>query len=104
MGEVNCEGRSTQEINAEIKQQIKKGATEILVRNPGARHNLGVAILERVTIRLDGSVGYYCGGFVYGPHFEIAGSAGWGLAGSLIKSPVDRESTPLKFNHRYISY
>ena len=88
MGEVNCEGRSTQEINAEIKQQIKKGATEILVRNPGARHNLGVAILERVTIRLDGSVGYYCGGLIDGPNFEIAGSAGWGLAESMMNGQV----------------
>src|SRR5437899_2618514 len=88
MGEVNCEGRSTQEINAEIKQQIKKGATEILVRNPGARHNLGVAILERATIRLEGSVGYYCGGLIDGPNFEIAGSAGWGLAESMMNGQV----------------
>jgi glutamate synthase domain-containing protein 3 len=84
MGEVNCNGRSTREINAEIKQQIKQGATEILVHNPGARHNLGVAILEPVTIRLKGSVGYYCGGLIDGPNFEIDGSAGWGLAESMM--------------------
>ena len=88
MEEVNCDGRSTREINIEIKQQIKQGATKILVRNPGARHNLGVAILEPVTIRLDGSVGYYCGGLIDGPNFEIAGSAGWGLAESMMSGQV----------------
>lgn len=89
MGEVNCEGRSTREINAEIKQQIKHGATHILVHNPGARHNLGVAVLEPVTIRLEGSVGYYCAGLIDGPNFEIAGSAGWGLAESMMSGQVD---------------
>ena len=88
MGEVDCEGRSTREINAEIKQQIKQGATQILVRNPGARHNLGVAVLEPVTIRLQGSVGYYCAGLIDGPAFEVAGSAGWGLAESMMSGQV----------------
>ena len=41
---------------------IAEGSTEIMVRNPGARHNLAVAILNRVHIRIAGSVGYYCGG------------------------------------------
>src|SRR3989449_7597227 len=88
MGEVNCEGHTTREINAEIKQQIKQGATHILVRNPGARHNLGVAVLEPVTIRWEGSVGYYCAGLIDGPSFEIAGSAGWGLAESMMSGQV----------------
>src|SRR5436190_13648903 len=88
MGEVNCDGRSTREINAEIKQQIKHGATDILVRNPGARHNLGVAVLEPVAIRLEGSVGYYCAGLIDGPSFAIAGSAGGGLAEAMMGGQV----------------
>ncbi len=88
MGEVNCEGRTTREINVEIKQQIRQGAKHIVVRNPGARHNLGVAILEPVTVRLDGSVGYYCAGLVDGAKFEVAGSAGWGLAESMMNGHV----------------
>ena len=54
MGEVNCEGRTTREINAEIKQQVRQGESHILVRNPGARHNLGVAILKPVTDPIGG--------------------------------------------------
>jgi methylamine---glutamate N-methyltransferase subunit B len=88
MGEVNCEGRSSREINAEIKQQIWQGETHFVVRKPGARHNLGVAILELVTVRFEGSVGYYCGGLIDGPNFEIVGSAGWGLAESMMSGQI----------------
>jgi methylamine---glutamate N-methyltransferase subunit B len=88
MGEVNCEGRSSREINTEIKQQIQRGDTRILVQDSGARHNLGVAILQPVTIQMDGSVGYYCAGLIDGPKFEIAGSAGWGLAESMMTGHV----------------
>lgn len=88
MGEVNCEGRSSREINAEIKQLVRQGDSHIRVLNPGARHNLGVAILEPVTIKLDGSVGYYCAGLIDGPTFEVAGSAGWGLAECMMSGHV----------------
>jgi glutamate synthase domain-containing protein 3 len=88
MGEVNCQGRTTREINVEIKQQIQMGENHIVVRNPGARHNLGVAILKPVTVQLDGSVGYYCAGLIDGANFDIAGSAGWGIAESMMNGRV----------------
>jgi methylamine---glutamate N-methyltransferase subunit B len=88
MGEVNCEGRTSREINADIKQQVRQGEERIMVRNPGARHNLGVAILTPVTVQLDGSVGYYCAGLIDGATFEVAGSAGWGLAESMMNGLV----------------
>ncbi len=88
MGEVNCEGRTSREVNAEIKRQVREGENPILVRNPGARHNLGVAILKPVTIRIEGSVGYYCAGLIDGATVEVAGSAGWGLAESMMSGLV----------------
>ncbi len=88
MAEVNCDDRPTREINAEIKRLIREGETQIVVGNPGARHNLGVAILEPATIRWEGSVGYYCAGLIDGPTFEIGGSAGWGLAESMMDGRV----------------
>jgi glutamate synthase domain-containing protein 3 len=83
MAELDCEGRPVREINTEIREAIARGETEILVRNPGARHNLGVAILQPARVRFEGSVGYYCGGLIDGATVEIAGSAGWGLAESM---------------------
>ena len=88
MAEIDCEGRSTREINAEIKHRIAQGDTDIVVTDPGARHNLAVAILQPVWVRLGGSVGYYCAGMIDGPTIEIAGSAGWGLAESMMSGLV----------------
>lgn len=64
MADVSCDGKMSREINREIKRLIARGETQINVREPGARHNLGVAILESVDLTFDGSVGYYCAGMI----------------------------------------
>ena len=79
MAEIICDGKTTRDINTEIKRLIAGGETDIWMRNPVARHNLGVAILQSVKLTFDGSVGYYCAGMVDGPTVEIKGSAGWGI-------------------------
>jgi methylamine---glutamate N-methyltransferase subunit B len=88
MGDVDCTTRSIREINAEIRMLIERGDTDIQVLNPGARHNLGVAILRPATVRLIGSAGYYCAGLIDGPSFEITGSVGWGVAESMMSGHV----------------
>jgi glutamate synthase domain-containing protein 3 len=88
MAEIACGGRTTREINAEIRQAIAAGEREILVKDPRALHNLGVAVLEPVRIRFVGSVGYYCAGLIDGPRVEIDESAGWGLAESMMSGEV----------------
>ena len=88
MAEIVCGARTTREINAEIRRAIAAGEREIVVKDPGARHNLGVAVLEPVRIRCAGSVGYYCAGLIDGPRVEIDQSAGWGLAESLMNGEV----------------
>ena len=48
MAEIICDGKTTRDINTEIKRLIAAGETDIWMRNPVARHNLGVAILQSV--------------------------------------------------------
>ena len=48
MAEITSDGKSIREINAAIKRLIAQGETEILVKCPAARHNLGVAVLRPV--------------------------------------------------------
>jgi methylamine---glutamate N-methyltransferase subunit B len=88
MGAVDCTGRTPREINAAIRLLIEGGDTDIQVLNPGARHNLGVAILQPAARRLNGSAGYYCAGLIDGPNFEITGSAGWGVGESMMSGQV----------------
>jgi len=88
MAEIDASERSTREINAAMRQFIAQSCKEITVRNPGARHNLAVAILQEAHIRIAGSVGYYCAGLIDGASIEIEGSAGWGLAESMLRGTV----------------
>lgn len=85
---VCCRDRSIREINQEIKALIGSGRTRIDLADPGARHNLGVGILQPARIHVRGSAGYFCAGLIDGPEFEIDGSAGWGLSESMMSGTV----------------
>jgi len=87
MAELACAGRTIREINAEIRRLLKEGEA-VTVSSPGARHNLGVALLESGVVVFDGSVGYYCAGLIDGARVRIKGSAGWGLAESMLSGEV----------------
>jgi glutamate synthase domain-containing protein 3 len=88
VGQIDCAGRSTREINQEIRRLIQSGEREIRVRRPEARHNLGVAILQPAALTFEGSVGYYCAGMIDGPTVEIHGNAGWGVGEGMMSGTV----------------
>ena len=88
MKTVDCKGRTVRQINEAIRRLVDAGEREILVRNPGARHNLAVAVLIDVAITIDGPVGYYAGGMSDGVRLTIRGSAGWGVAECLMSGEV----------------
>lgn len=84
MTQLNAADLSTRELNSRLRDLVARDDAEIQVENPGARHNLAVAMLKSGKIRFRGSVGYYCGGLSDGISIEIDGSAGWGLAESML--------------------
>ncbi len=79
---------SVREINQATKSYLAASETEITLINPGGQHNLSVAILTPVHIKIEGSVGYYCAGLTDKATVEIHGSAGWGLAESMLDGKV----------------
>jgi glutamate synthase domain-containing protein 3 len=85
---IDCTGKTTREINRQIREAVAAGERELHVLHPEARHNLGVALLQSVHIIFEGSVGYYCAGMMDGGHVEIRGSAGWGMAESMMNGTV----------------
>ncbi|MGH7318388.1 MAG: glutamate synthase [Candidatus Rokuibacteriota bacterium] len=88
MKTVDGTGRTVRQINEAIRRSLEAGEREVLVRNPGARHNLAVAILTDVGITIDGPAGYYAGGMSDGVRLTIRGSAGWGVAEGLLSGTV----------------
>jgi formylmethanofuran dehydrogenase subunit C len=85
--EIDAAERPVRDINREIRAALAEGAA-VTVRNPGARHNLGVALLTPGEIAFDGSVGYYGGGMNDGATIRVSGSAGWGLAEGMLTGTV----------------
>jgi methylamine---glutamate N-methyltransferase subunit B len=81
---VDCAGKSTREVN----QLIKAAEGEVLVRNPCARHNLGVAILKPLRVVFGGSVGWYCASMLDGGEAEIRGNCGWSLGENMMSGSI----------------
>ncbi|MCI0459021.1 MAG: hypothetical protein L0Z62_18850 [Gemmataceae bacterium] len=81
---IDCQGKTTRQINRELREAIAAGQRDLRILHPDARHNLGVALLEPVRVAFEGSVGYYCAGMMDGAHVEVRGSAGWGAAESML--------------------
>jgi glutamate synthase domain-containing protein 3 len=88
MAEIDAAGKTSREVNAELKRLIAEGVAEVTIRNPGAKHNLAVAVLSPVRIRIEGSAGYYGAGLIDGASVDIEGSAGWGVAESMLDGHV----------------
>jgi methylamine---glutamate N-methyltransferase subunit B len=81
---VDCAGKSTREVN----QLIKAAEGEVVVRNPAARHNLGVAILKPLRVVFEGSVGWYCASMLDGGDVEIRGNCGWSLGENMMSGSI----------------
>ncbi|HTU86461.1 MAG TPA: hypothetical protein VMF57_12855 [Solirubrobacteraceae bacterium] len=69
---------TTRQINLELRRLVYElGIREVTVRNPGAKHSLGVGILARCKVTFEGSLGYFACGLIDGPEVHITGRVGW---------------------------
>src|SRR6476646_910651 len=68
---------TTRQINLELKNLLyERGITDVTVKNPGAKHSLGVGILTRCKIVFDG------------PEVHIAGRVGWSACENMMSGVV----------------
>ncbi|MGH8502250.1 MAG: GXGXG motif-containing protein [Gammaproteobacteria bacterium] len=75
-------------INLRIRELMSQGFGTITVRNPGAKHSLGVGILNRLQLNFDGSLGYFGCGLIDGPNVRIKGRVGWSCAENMMAGTV----------------
>ena len=85
---VDAHGRTTKQVNEELRALIMSGRRDIEVLNPGARHNLAVGLLEPARIVFRGDVGYFCGGLSDGLDIEVEGDAGWSLGADMMSGKI----------------
>ncbi len=84
---------TTRRINLELRWLLyEQGVREVTIRNPGARHSLGVGLLTRCKLTFAGSLGYFALGMIDGPEVTIAGRVGWSSCENMMSGVVVIES------------
>ena len=80
---------TTRQINLELRDLIyRQGITDVTVKNPGAKHSIGVGILQRCRITFEGSLGYFGVGLIDGPEILITGRVGWSVCENMMSGVV----------------
>ena len=75
-------------VNKKIKDLMNKGYGTIVLKNPGAKHSLGVGILNKLNLIIEGSLGYFGVGSIDGPVVRISGRVGWSCAENMMAGKV----------------
>jgi glutamate synthase domain-containing protein 3 len=78
----------TRGINLKIRELMAEGYGTIVVKNPLAKHSLGVGILNRLQLYFEGSLGYFGVGLVDGPNIRIKGRVGWSCAENMMSGTI----------------
>lgn len=86
--EFDAQDMEINEINLKIRELMSNGVGHIVVRNPNAKHSLGVGILNRLRLDFDGSLGYFGCGLIDGPNINISGRVGWSCAENMMAGRV----------------
>ena len=76
MVRIDLTGMNSREVNQKLKELIKSEA-EIEIDNPHSIHNFATALIGKGQIRVNGSTGFYTGGFLEGPSLVVTGNTGW---------------------------
>lgn len=79
---------STTEVNQTIRRLIAEGYGTIVIQNPRGKHAIGVGILSRLNLIVEGSLGYFASGLIDGPNVRINGRVGWSCAENMMAGTV----------------
>ncbi len=86
--DIDGESLTPTEVNKQIRALMEEGQGDITMRNPGAKHSLGVGILSRLNLRFEGSLGYFGCGLLDGPNVVITGRVGWSCAENMMSGTL----------------
>ena len=76
------------EVNSKIRDLMAEGYGTIVLKNPRGKHSIGVGILSRLNLIIDGSTGYFGVGLIDGPNVRITGRVGWSCAENMMSGTV----------------
>ncbi|MBI5030098.1 MAG: glutamate synthase [Chloroflexi bacterium] len=81
--ELDLEKIGERELNARL-QALTGNGNKVVLCNTHARHNIAVNVSGELEIQVQGSAGFYCGGFMNGPRLLVTGNVGWYAADNML--------------------
>jgi|Deesub1362A_J573_1020465.scaffolds.fasta_scaffold01501_5 glutamate synthase domain-containing protein 3 len=82
MVEIDAQDLKPYDLNRLIQKYLSSGE-EVILKNPDAKHNIGIKLRGSGRVIIEGSTGYYTGGFMDGPEILIKGNTGWYLGDNM---------------------
>jgi glutamate synthase domain-containing protein 3 len=86
--ELDVDNLTTTEANARIRELMSEGYGTIVIKNPRGKHSLGVGILTRLNLIIEGSLGYFGVGLIDGPNVTIKGRVGWSCGENMLAGTI----------------
>ncbi len=86
--EIDTDNMTTTEVNKEIRARMNEGYGTIVLQNPRGKHSLGVGILSKLNLIIEGSTGYFGVGLIDGPNVRITGRVGWSCGENMMSGTV----------------
>lgn len=73
---IDAQELKSTELNKLIAKKLEMGL-EVTIQNPHSMHNIGTGLTQKGKIIVNGSTGFYTGGFLEGSSLVVDGNAGW---------------------------
>jgi len=86
--EIDTDDMTSTEVNKKIRDLMEQGYGTIVLKDPRGKHSLGVGILSRLNLIIEGSIGYFGVGLIDGPNVRITGRVGWSCAENMMSGSV----------------
>jgi glutamate synthase domain-containing protein 3 len=86
--EIDADNLDANAVNRRIRELMDEGHGTIVLKNPGAKHSMGVGILNRLNLIIEGSLGYFGCGLNDGPNVRISGRVGWSFGENMMAGCV----------------
>ena len=86
--DLDCDGLTATEVNSKCRELMAEGYGSIVLKNPRGMHSLGVGILNKLNLIIEGSTGYFAVGLIDGPNVRINGRVGWSCGENMMSGTV----------------
>ncbi len=86
--EIDTDNMTSTAVNSKIRSLMNEGYGTIVLKNPRGKHSLGVGILNKLNLIIEGSTGYFGVGLIDGPNVRISGRVGWSCGENMMSGTV----------------